>query len=119
MLDYDLRHGRTYLYFEGQPLYALVHGLSYTRFVSRTCAEAATTSPQPAQIEVSVDVTNRGDRAGRRSCNCMYAVLTLRSPARNCADSSVLCFNLGETKTVTLALDGARLRTGKRRNIVS
>ena len=32
MMDYDIRHGRTYQYFKGRPLYPFGHGLSYTRF---------------------------------------------------------------------------------------
>lgn len=30
--DYDIRKGRTYQFFEGNPLYAFGHGLSYTTF---------------------------------------------------------------------------------------
>ena len=32
MMDYDLRHGRTYAWFRGEPLYPFGHGLSYTSF---------------------------------------------------------------------------------------
>lgn len=32
MLDYDIRNGRTYMYFGGKPLYAFGHGLSYSSF---------------------------------------------------------------------------------------
>lgn len=32
MMDYDIRNGRTYMYFEGEPLYPFGHGLSYTSF---------------------------------------------------------------------------------------
>lgn len=32
MLDYDIRHGRTYMYFGGKPLFPFGHGLSYTNF---------------------------------------------------------------------------------------
>ncbi|MBO4536918.1 MAG: glycoside hydrolase family 3 C-terminal domain-containing protein, partial [Bacteroidales bacterium] len=32
MLDYDIRHGRTYMYFTGEPLFPFGHGLSYTTF---------------------------------------------------------------------------------------
>ena len=32
MLDYDIRHGRTYMYFKGKPLFPFGHGLSYTSF---------------------------------------------------------------------------------------
>ncbi|MNF58153.1 Xylan 1,4-beta-xylosidase precursor [compost metagenome] len=32
LLDYNIRNGRTYMYFQGKPLYAFGHGLSYTSF---------------------------------------------------------------------------------------
>ncbi len=32
MMDYNIRHGRTYMYFKGEPLYPFGYGLSYTNF---------------------------------------------------------------------------------------
>ena len=32
MMDYDIRHGRTYMYFKHKPLYPFGYGLSYTSF---------------------------------------------------------------------------------------
>lgn len=32
IMDYNIRNGRTYMYFKGEPLYPFGYGLSYTRF---------------------------------------------------------------------------------------
>lgn len=32
MLDYDIRHGRTYMYYKGRTIFPFGHGLSYTSF---------------------------------------------------------------------------------------
>jgi len=64
MLDYDIRHGRTYMYAKGTPLYPFGHGLSYTTF---DFAKLRTDEPALAadgQLVVSVDVTNSGKVAG-------------------------------------------------------
>ena len=64
MMDYDIRHGRTYMYFQGEPLYAFGYGLSYTTFkYSNLSTSMAGLSPG-GQITVSVDVTNTGSRDG-------------------------------------------------------
>jgi beta-glucosidase len=60
MMDYDLRHGRTYLYATAKPLYAFGFGLSYTTF--------AYSQMQAAQIRgalhVALTVTYTGSRDG-------------------------------------------------------
>ncbi|HXM41843.1 MAG TPA: glycoside hydrolase family 3 C-terminal domain-containing protein [Bryobacteraceae bacterium] len=56
MMDYDIRHGRTYTYFKGEPLYPFGYGLSYTTFqYSHLHAGSG---------RVSVTVTNTGTRPG-------------------------------------------------------
>ena len=56
MMDYDIRHGRTYTYFKGEPLYPFGYGLSYTSFrYSHLRFHSGT---------VQVDVTNTGKRPG-------------------------------------------------------
>ncbi len=64
MLDYNIRDGRTYMYFKGKPLYAFGYGLSYTAFrydrlrVDRDLLEAG------GEVAVTVEVTNTGARDG-------------------------------------------------------
>jgi beta-glucosidase len=64
MMDYNIRDGKTYMYFKGEPLYPFGFGLSYTTF---KYSNLKTSAPQVANggtITVSVDVTNIGSRAG-------------------------------------------------------
>ena len=62
MMDYDIRHGRTYMYFKGEPLYPFGFGLSYTRF---KMANLHTSGPTADGIlHITADVTNTGSRAG-------------------------------------------------------
>ncbi|HUQ60860.1 glycoside hydrolase family 3 C-terminal domain-containing protein [Lentzea sp.] len=65
LLDYDIIRSRsTYLYFEGDPLYEFGHGLSYTRFSYGPLTTSSASMRQGERFEVSVEVTNAGDRPG-------------------------------------------------------
>lgn len=60
MMDYDLRHGRTYLYAKQKPLYPFGFGLSYTTFAySDLRAEQRGTL-----IHIHLDVSNTGPTEG-------------------------------------------------------
>ena len=64
MMDYDIRHGRTYMYFKGKPLYPFGYGLSYTTFQFTNFKTSATKLNTDGEIIVSIDITNTGSRAG-------------------------------------------------------
>jgi len=60
MMDYDIRHGRTYMYFRDTPLYPFGYGLSYTTFAYRDLR----VNRNGESIDVSVALKNTGQRAG-------------------------------------------------------
>ncbi len=64
MMDYDIRHGRTYMYFKGEPLYPFGYGLSYTTFRYANLKASSPTLASEGSVTVSVDVTNTGAEAG-------------------------------------------------------
>ncbi len=62
MMDYDIRHGRTYQYFKGIPLYPFGFGLSYTTF---SYSGLKTSKPKLCDsITVSINIKNTGMRDG-------------------------------------------------------
>ena len=63
MMDYDITHGRTYLYSKQKPLYAFGYGLSYTTFTYSKLGTSAKSIPGEGQVEVAIPVTNAGARA--------------------------------------------------------
>ncbi|RDI99254.1 beta-glucosidase [Dyella solisilvae] len=61
--DYRM-DGRTYRYFQGQPLYAFGHGLSYTSFAYSNLALDKATVGKDGRLGVTLKVKNTGQRAG-------------------------------------------------------
>ncbi len=64
MLDYDIRHGRTYQYFKGAALLPFGFGLSYTSFAYTALRTSRDAMPKDGSITVTVDVKNTGARDG-------------------------------------------------------
>ncbi len=64
MMDYDIRHGRTYMYFKDKPLYPFGYGLSYTTFEYSDLQTSAPEIAKDGSLTVSVKVKNTGNRAG-------------------------------------------------------
>ena len=63
LMDYNLLHGRTYLYSKDKPLYAFGYGLSYTSFAYEGLKLSAPTVAADGSVQVTVRVKNTGKRA--------------------------------------------------------
>jgi beta-glucosidase len=64
ILDYNLRHGETYLYSTRKPLYPFGYGLSYTTFAYEGLSVNAPKVTADGTVRVTVKVRNTGKRAG-------------------------------------------------------
>jgi beta-glucosidase len=77
--DYSMR-GRTYRYFEGEPLYPFGYGLSYTRFEYSGLATDRARVDESGAVNVSVTVKNVGKRAGDEAVQLYARALRPREP---------------------------------------
>jgi beta-glucosidase len=111
MMDYDLRHGRTYMYSTAKPQYAFGYGLSYTTFDYANLRVNGDTVRATGTIDVSVDVSNAGQRAGDEVVQLYvrYPGSKVERPLKQLRGFSRVAVAPGETKTVTLRLPAADL----------
>jgi beta-glucosidase len=111
MMDYDIRRGRTYMYFEGAPLYPFGYGLSYTSFAYSDLKTSAPSLPASGAIDVSVVVTNTGKRAGDEVVQLYVRHLdsAVPRPLKELKAFTRIHLRPNEKKTVTLSLPASRL----------
>lgn len=64
MMDYNLLHGRTYMYSKQKPLYPFGYGLSYTTFAYESVSLSSPKAGPDDTVHVTVRVKNTGHRAG-------------------------------------------------------
>lgn len=64
MMDYNIRNGRTYMYFKGEPLYPFGFGLSYTTFDYSELKINHQKLKPDGEVIISVKITNTGERTG-------------------------------------------------------
>ena len=103
--DYQME-GRTYRYFQGEPLFAFGHGLSYTKFefdslhIDRSAVKAG------GSVAVSLDVTNTGDRTGDEVVQLYvrHRDATVTRPVKELKGFKRITLQPGERKAVTFTL---------------
>jgi beta-glucosidase len=111
MMDYDIRHGRTYMYLGEKPLYAFGYGLSYTQFTYSNLRVGSGRLARDGEVTVSVDVKNTGGRDGDEVVQMYVAHIgsAVARPRQELKGFSRVRVRAGETRTVTLPLKASSL----------
>ncbi|WP_342415864.1 glycoside hydrolase family 3 C-terminal domain-containing protein [Paenibacillus sp. FSL R10-2782] len=123
--DYDIiRGGRTYQYFEGEPLYAFGHGLTYSPFeYSHLRTDAQGPNPNDRSVpegsvnflgaldatdtlNVSVDITNRGIAAGEEVVQLYVrpGASRVKRALKTLCGFQRICLQPGETRTISFTM---------------
>jgi beta-glucosidase len=102
--------GRTYRYFEGEPLYAFGHGLSYTSF-GYGRLQLPESVPAGQGLTVSVEVENTGLRAGEEVVQLYLTDVEadVPVPRRTLAGFTRVSLQPGETQSVSFELGPRQL----------
>lgn len=106
--DYSMVN-RTYRYFEGEPLFAFGHGLSYTRF---DYADARLDIDPQHTLKLSFNITNSGDRDGDEVAQVYFRHLDSAVPQPKLALCGFTRIHLsrGTSSAVTLGIPAERFR---------
>ena len=118
MMDYDITHGRTYMYAKDKPLYAFGYGLSYTRF---TYANLKLSSPKlrkDSTVQVRADITNSGARDGEEVVQLYvrHRNSKVSRPQEELKGFTRIAIPAGQTRNISIPLPAASLAywdTGK------
>ena len=111
MMDYDIRHGHTYMYFRGDPQYPFGYGLSYTTFAFANLAVSAPAITLAGKATVSVDVTNTGARDGDEVVQVYGRFIgsPVERPAKKLIGFARVTVAAGRTRRVEIPVRGADL----------
>ncbi len=106
MMDYDIRHGRTYMYAQKEPLYPFGFGLSYTTFSYANLRLSRNVLSQTETTTVSVDITNSGKRDGEE---VVQIYVKEDDGVRRLKGFKRVAIESGKTQTVSIDLRGEDL----------
>jgi beta-glucosidase len=111
MMDYDIRHGRTYMYFRERPLYPFGYGLSYTTFDYSNLRTSARYVRADGSVDVSFDLKNTGARDGEEVAQLYVKHLGSKvdRPVRELKGFARVALKAGEQRRVTLRLSAEQL----------
>lgn len=112
LMDYDIRKGkRTYLYFDGEPLYPFGHGLSYGQFSYSGLEIADHTKGLKGEVQIQLHVTNESSINAEEVVQLYVRVQGSRveRPLKKLVGFMRIALQPGETKLVQLAVPAEEL----------
>jgi beta-glucosidase len=111
MMDYNIRHGRTYMYFKSEPLFPFGYGLSYTTFRYSKLRTSSQSLTKDGSLAVSVDVKNTGKMAGDAVAQLYVSHLgsKVERPMRELKGFQRISLKPGETRTVQIPVKASAL----------
>ena len=111
MMDYDIRHGCTCMYFKGEPRYPFGFGLSYATFKLANLRTGQRQVGRNGEIAVKVDVTNTGSRGGDEVVQIYARHLGSKvvRPRQQLVGFRRVTLQPNETKTVEISVPASRL----------
>jgi beta-glucosidase len=111
MMDYNIRHGRTYMYFKETPLYPFGFGLSYTQFGYSKLKLSAPKIADQGSVKISVDVANQGKLVGDEVAQLYvrHVDSKVERPLKELKGFARITLAPGQTKTVDFNLSAKDL----------
>lgn len=112
MMDYDITHGRTYMYFKEKPLYPFGYGLSYTRFNYSGTALNDRVIERGDTLRVCFNLENSGDMDGDEVVQLYVSARkhTDKDPIKQLKAFQRISLRKGETKKVELTVPYTELQ---------
>lgn len=104
--NYDIMKGRTYMYFEGSPLYPFGYGLSYTQFKFSNLKISTDTLSEGGSVQVRAKITNTGTRDGAEVSQ-LYVTAPkspVKRPLKQLVGFQRVELKAGESRTVNFTL---------------
>ena len=112
MMDYDITHGRTYMYFKEKPLYPFGYGLSYTRFNYSGTTLNDRVIERGDTLRVCFNLNNSGDMDGDEVVQLYVSARkhTDKDPIKQLKAFQRISLRKGETKKVELTVPFTELQ---------
>lgn len=112
MMDYDITHGRTYMYFKEKPLYPFGYGLSYTRFNYSGTTLNDRVIERGDTLRVCFNLKNSGDMDGDEVVQLYVSARkhTDKDPIKQLKAFQRISLRKGKTKKVELTVPYTELQ---------